>query len=194
MRCKVSALAAGLLVIGLGYVAQAAPAGFKEQKAEGVIVDLPPGWQAAPKEFLARVQEGQAAAGKILMLVQGPDKNGMPKAVLMEREEPGLTPEKIDAMSDSDLTLWCETLKTNLKGRTGGKYEDVQCEKSRTQAGHALGTRMTVPSGGPEMLTLTWTIPHGETSLVATVMFPKADESKYLSPAREMLQSIRFAR
>lgn len=187
-------IAAGLLITGLGAVAQAAPAGFTEQKAEGVVVDLPPGWRAAPKEFLARVQEGQAAAGKILMLVQGPDKNGMPKAVLMEREEPGATSEKIDAMSDSDLKLWCDTLKTNLKGRTGGKYEDVRCEKSRTQAGYALGTRMIVPSGGPEMLTLTWTIPHGDTTLVATVMFPKADESKYLSPAREMLQSIRFAR
>lgn len=194
MGYGVSVIATGLIVAGLWCSAGAAPAGFTEQKAEGVIVDLPPGWRAAPKEFLARVQEGQAAAGKILMLVQGPDKNGLPKAVLMEREDPGATSEKIDAMSDSDLKLWCDTLKSNLRGRTGGKFEDVRCEKSQTRAGYALGTRMIVPSGGPDMLTLTWTIPHGDTSLVATVMFPKSDEEKYLAPAREMLQSIRFGR
>ena len=56
MRYGVSVIATGLIVAGLWCSAGAAPAGFTEQKAEGVIVDLPPGWRAAPKEFLARVQ------------------------------------------------------------------------------------------------------------------------------------------
>ncbi len=198
MRYRVTLIMAGIMA-GMGLLplctpTLAASAGFTEQKGERLVVDVPNDWQVAPREFLARVEEGQTAAGKVLMLVQGTARGGMPKVIFMERADPGATSERIGDMTDADLKLWCDALRSGLRQRGGAGLDEVNCEKGRTRTGHALITHMTIPTGGRQMRTLTWTIPHGETTLIASIMYPRGEDEKYLPKARTMFESVRFGK
>lgn len=195
MRYGVSLIAAGVLALGVCGAGQAAQSGFTDQKGDGFTIEVPSKWQVAPKDFLDKIQKSQAGqGGKMLMLIQGPDENGMPKIVIMERNDPGATPENLAALSDSDAKAWCDTVKENLKKQTG-KDMDVSCGKTSIPAGTALYMEMTLPTtGGADMRSLTWTIPHKDTSVVASVMFPKADESKDLPLVKKMVESLKFTK
>ena len=189
MRYGMSVLIAGLLTLGLCGAGHAAQSGFTEQKADGLSMELPSAWKVMPAEALAELQKRQPG-GKMLLAAEG-DVQNFPKLFVMTRQDPGAGANKF---SDSEVKTWCDTLKDNLKKQLGDKYQELVCGKATTKAGVALAMEMTVPTGGPEMVSVTWTLPRGDNSLVATAMFPKTDEAKLLPLVKKSFESIQLSK
>lgn len=191
MRYGAKAILAGLLVLGLCGMGQAAPAGFATQKGNGITMDVPTTWQVMPKEFLAKLQE-RNPAGTLLMGAQGPD-GGMPQLLVLEKDDPESAPDKIGAMSKAEVDAWCGTLRGNLKAKTGRDIP-ITCEKIKTASGEALFMQMTVPANEAEMVSMTWTVAGKGKSVSMTVMLPKALESKYAAPIKTMAESMKLGK
>lgn len=191
MRYSTKALLAGLLVIGLCGAAQAAPAGFTTQKGDGISVDVPTDWKMMPKDFMAKLQE-RAPSGTLLMGAQGPD-GGMPQMMVIAEKDPQATPGKIDAMPDSEVKTWCDTINSNLKAKTG-KDIPVKCAKVKTASGQALLMQMVVPAGEGEMVSKTWTVAGKDKSVTMTVMYAKTLESKVGAQVNKMAESIKLGK
>ncbi len=188
MRFPKALLMAGILVLGLGIHAQAAD--YVTQKAGNVSIDLPKGWEVAPKDFMAKLASSNP---NILLLAQGPD-NGFPKLTVVKSPDPA-TQAQFKALDAAQLDALCKGFNANIAARFGDKLK-ATCEKVKGGSAAALSTRMTLPAEGktPELTNINWSYPNGGNGVAVSVMFPSKDNAKYTGEVMKTLGSVKFAK
>ena len=188
MRFPTALLVAGLLALGLGAPAQAAD--FVTQKADNVSIDLPKGWQTAPKDVMNKVT---ASNPNILLIAQGPAQ-GFPKLTVVRNPDPA-TQEQFEALGDAQIAALCKGFNKNISSRFGGKVK-ASCEKVKTGNGSALATQMTIPAEGdrPEVTNMNWSYPNGGKGVVVSAMFPAKDKAKYMGEMQKTLKSVKLSK
>lgn len=188
MRFPTALIMAGILAPGLGVQARAAE--YVTQKAGNVSIDLPKGWQVAPKDFMDKLASSNP---NILMLAQGPN-DGFPKLTVVKSPDPA-TQDQFKALDATQIEALCKGFNANIAARFGDKLK-ATCEKVKGGGASALSTRMTLPAEGktPKLTNINWSYPNGGKGVSVSVMFPSKDNAKYTGEVMKTLGSVKFAK